>query len=72
MAANEILEDKDANNDGTKELMEGEHNEEESENGSDDELQVSKQFRITMQSNVRRAMGPPELTFEESRDESNL
>ena len=71
MAANEILEDKDANNDGTKELMEGEHNEEESGNGSDDELQVSKQFRITMQS-ARRVMGPPELTFEESRDESNL
>ena len=33
---------------------------------------MSKQFRVTMQSQARRAAGPPELIFEGTNDDFNV
>ena len=72
---NEIVEDPDTHQiDDTKDIVddqEGNDNDN-NEDQPEDDLRMSKQFRVTMQSQARKAAGPPELTFEGSNDESNF
>ena len=70
---NEIVEDPDTHQiDDTKDMVDDqEGNDNDNEDLKEDDLRMSKQFRVTMQSQARKAAGPPELTFEGSNDDSN-